>query len=176
MADLGAIGVKANLSGGGAIFNTANQTYSTNPTVIGYGRGIALGGPTSIYGDGTMGRHLQIGVTKNTNQGSPDAPSLELKYPGMWRFRWVVKPGSRSVSIKCKQVENLSPRPSMIVKANVNVGITTDLTSSAPSGTDWVTIGPITLTSTGTGVVWVELYNNIITQNSSVYFDHIVVT
>ena len=140
--------------------------------------GIHMGGPTSVRGDTSFGRHMQIGVVKNTTDGNPSSPSLSLLIPGMWRFRWVVKAGTRSISIYAKQNSTGSAfRPSLIVKANPNVGLNNDISGSAPAGSGWQTIGPVSFTSTGTDVVWVELWNNNLnTISQPALFDHIVAT
>lgn len=151
-----------------------------NPVSIGWQRGINLGGPTSINGDCPMGKHLQWGVTQSMSEGIPTPPSIMLTYPGMWRFKWPVQTGLRSISIKAKQVSDVSSsyRPSLVVKANKDVGLNADISSSAASGSSWMTIGPVTFTPTSKGVVWVELWNNDTISNRSAdsptYFDHIV--
>jgi hypothetical protein len=141
--------------------------------------------PTTMDGAGSFGRHMQTGVNKQTTDGSPSSPSLQLDYPGsMWRFRWVVKAGNRSISVLAKQNSTGSYRPSIIVKANSNVGINFDLSASAAAGGDWTKIGPISFNVSGSDVVWVELHNNnygVPNMNGSLasypaYFDHIVAT
>jgi len=140
-------------------------------------QGIFLGGPTSVEGDGTFGRHLQFGVTQSLSEGSPfsQTPSLQVSTPGFWRFRWSVVAGLRSVYVNAKQT-NSSQRPTIVVKANPVVGLNSDITVAAASGNDWVTIGPATFTATGYGMVWVELWNNCLTSLTPAYFDHIVTT
>jgi len=146
-------------------------------------QGINLGGPSSIVGDDSIGfRNLQVGIGKNITDGNPNSPCLEIAQPGMWRFRWVVKPGQRRISVLCKQVKSATgQRPTMILKRNTAVGLNSDITVTAPAGSGWVNIGPYTFTATGTGVVYVELRNNLFMnecplQESKALFDHIVVT
>jgi hypothetical protein len=94
---------------------------------------------------------------------------------GMWRFRWAVRVGVNNIQVNCKQEVNGSPRPSMIVKANPDVGLNSDTTASAGSSTGWVVIGPITVTATAVGPVWVELHNNYQgAWATPAFFDHIV--
>ena len=127
----------------------------------GYGRGISYNADNSnIDSGGTSTRQMQIGVGKNTTEGSPTAPSLQLDYPGMWRFRWVVKGSMKTVSVQANQNSTGSNRPSMVVKANPDVGLFFDISASAADGTGWATIGPLSVTPTGTGSLWVELWNN----------------
>jgi hypothetical protein len=138
-------------------------------------QGICLGGPSSIYGDGTFGRHLQVGVTQSLADGSPSVPSLQLNIPGFWRFRWSVTSGSHMVSLLAKQTDS-TQRPSVVVKANSIIGINNDVSGSAPAGSGWVTVGPVTVAPTGSGMIWVELWNNCQTINCPALFDHIVTT
>lgn len=145
---------------------------------VGQLQGISYSGTsTSIIGnDSTNGRHMQTGVRENTTDGSPAAPSLQLDFPGFWRFRWVVKAGTHSITVQTKQVANTAPFPSMIVKANPAVGLSSDLSASSAGGTGWTVIGPISFAFTGTGVVFVELHNNCLAYDSPALFDHIVIT
>jgi len=170
--------VKANRSGKGYDFKITNISLPFSASVVGFNQGINLGGPTSLIGDDSYGvRHLQYAITKNTTEGNPSAPCLELSHPGMWRFRWVIKPGTRRISIRTKQIRSVSnQRPSLTIKANSVVGLNSDLVVYAPSGTDWVDIGPVVFTATGTDMVWVEIRNNLQLFNSPAYFDHIVAT
>ena len=146
--------------------------------VVGYLKGISLGGPTSLLSDTTFGRHLQIGVRQDTVEGNPSAPCLALDFPGFWRFRWGVAAGSHTLSVLAKQVSNVTgKRPSIIVKANPDIGVSVDVSASAGGSAGWVTIGPVTVTPTSAGVLWVELWNNDTdTFDSPAFFDHRVTT
>lgn len=144
--------------------------------VVGALQGVSIGGMTSIHGD-TFDRHLKTGVRKELVEGSPSAPCLALDYPGFWRFRWTVKPGAHSVSVLVKQVANVAPYPSLIVKANADVGLLSDVTVSGSGGTGWSTAGPALATFSAEGSVWVELWNNCKSVfQSPAYFDHLVFT
>lgn len=153
------------------------KSPGTEDKTVGALQGIHLGGPTSLLGDGTFGRYLQSGVTQSLSEGSPfsQTPSLQLNHPGFWRFRWSVVAGVRSVYVNAKQITG-SLRPSVVVKANTAVGLPNDVSGSAGAGSDWVTIGPVSFTSTNTGMVWVELWNNCQTSLCPAWFDHIVTT
>lgn len=168
-----------------AIINKIGNAYTANVTnndsdigqqrSVAFTQGINLGGPIDLYRS-SFGRSLQVGITQSFTEGNPLVPSLQISYYGMWRFRWVVKTGTRSISINCKFPSLSTPRPSMNIKANPSIGIPSDIITYAPAGTGWVTIGPVSFVSTGTDVVWVELWNNVIMDNTSpCYFDHIVV-
>lgn len=65
------------------------------------------------------------------------------------------------MSIMVKQVENLTPYPTLTAKANPSIGVASDVVGTAPAGAGWKKIGPITVVATGPGVVWVELRNNL---------------
>lgn len=170
--------VKANLSGR-AFSPGGIPALPQSASVAGWNVGINLGGPTSNVGDDSYGvRNLQYGIRKSLTEGSPNSPCLELTQPTMWRFKWVVKPGQRMISIRTKQTKYVSAtqRPSITVKANTNVGLVADLVAYAPSGTDWVIIGPIIFTATGTDALTVEVRNNLEMTNESAFFDHIIAT
>jgi hypothetical protein len=106
---------------------------------------------------------MQLGVIQNTVDGYPSAPSIQLTIHGFWRFRWTVTPGARTISVQVKQAANSTPYPTIIVRKNASIGISADVTGTSPGGTGWVTIGPVTVTPSSEGVVWVELWNNLYT-------------
>jgi len=157
----------------GAIRSRGDAFYSS----IGALQGIQLGGPTSLNGDTTYGRHLQVGVLRNNSIGNPAQPSLQLDIPGMWRFRWGVIAGPRAIQINVMQVVNGTPRPTMIARKNTAVGLNADITVTAGSSTGWIVLGPITFTATAAGPVWVELHNNYYGAFATpAYWDHIIAT
>lgn len=131
---------------------------------------------TSYSGDAAQGRGFQSLISKNTTDGSPTSPCLSIDVPGMWRFRWVVKQGSRAAYVLAKQNSTGSVnRPSLIIRNNPVVGLMNDISGSAPDGNGWVAIGPVSFTATGTDVMWVELWNNnYVTYETPALFDHIV--
>ena len=165
----------------------AIKSGTSTQCVIGALKGIAFSGvPTSYLGDGTYGRHMQVGVTENFTDGNPSSPCLQLTYPGFWRFRWSVKPGVRSIYIQAKQPHYLSGSipyvsifyPStMVVKANSSVGLNNDISGSAIDTQSWNQIGPVSFTVNSSGPVWVELWNNNSNEyNTPALFDHIIAT
>ena len=175
--------VRAILTGRINNFTVNRKGNSHSGSVAGFPQGVSVGGPTSMAGDDTVNiKHLSINLTKNTSEGSPNSPCLEITQPGSWRFRWVVKPGQRRIAVRAKQIKAFpNMRPTMIIKRTPSVGLNSDVTVTAPEGTDWVLIGPYVFTATGTDVVFVELHNNLaMTENpvveSKAFFDHIVVT
>jgi len=149
------------------------SSYGSIGTVKGVQMGMAL---TSYTGDASLGKGFQSQISKSMNEGSPSTPCLSINVPGMWRFRWVVKTGARSIYVLAKQNSTGSVnRPSLIVKSNLNVGLQNDISGSAADGNNWISIGPVSFTSTGTDVVWVELWNNnYVTYETPALFDHIV--
>ena len=112
---------------------------------------------------------------KSETEGSPAPPCLKLGGYGTHHFRWAVSSGTRSISVKTKQAANLSPRPALVVRANTDIGVLADATAVAGSSTDWITVGPVTVVTSGTGGLWVELQNR---QSgwAACYFDAIAVT
>jgi len=93
-----------------------------------------------------------------------------------FRFRWTVKAGARTISVDVKQPLNQSPRPKLTIAANPALGINADVSASAPDGTDWVTIGPVSISPTADGAVWVYLSNELVGVCSPCWFDKIAVT
>lgn len=143
----------------------------------GYPQTVNMGGPTSPDGHGTFGRNLQCGVAENLVEGNPGAPCLELKFPGFWRFRWTVKTGTHTIQVLTKQPANVTPFPSMKVKSNTAIGVPSDIEQFGSGGSGWSVIGPITISPTSVGVVWVELWNNCkLVAGSSAFFDHLIFT
>lgn len=139
--------------------------------------GIWIGGPTGITGDTFYERHLRIGVIKDVTHGSPASPSLAIWEPGIWRFQWVLRLGTQTISVRVLQEVNASPRPTITVKANPSIGVNVDVVGTAGAGISWVTIGPVSVTSTGIGAVWVELANNYdLDFNCPAYFDFLQTT
>lgn len=124
------------------------------------------------------GSEYMVNSRKDLTEGNPSAPSLYMSSQGKWGFKWILNAGTRTISIDCKQPVNLSPRPTLTVLKDVSLGINSDMTGTATSGTGWVTIGPVTITPTATGVVWVELRNEYddVNENSPCYWDNIVIT
>lgn len=142
--------------------------------VVGALQGVCIGDLTSMQGD-TFDRHLQTGVREELVEGYPSPPCLALDYPGFWRFRWQVVPGTQTISVWTKQVSNVaSKRSTMIVKANPATGLAADVVGTAGAGTGWVKIGPLSATVSSAGVLYVELHNNDTdTFYSTAYFDSI---
>lgn len=150
--------LNANLSGPAFIVG-GDSGLSIDATAIG-ARGICIGGGVSSWeGTNTTERHYQIGAGYEGTEGSLSTPCLRLNYNGFWRWRWLVGAGSRSVTVYFKQVSNVAIRPSIILKANSAIGLAADVESFAASDIDW-TPATASFTSTGIGMVWVELHNN----------------
>lgn len=170
--------VKGNLSGRSSIvFQTFFGQEPSGSTIT--NRAISLGGPTSTYGNDSFGlRNYVNGLEKVDSDGSPNSPCLLLRWADtFWRFQWVVKTGQRRIAVRVKQLKTFTDqRPRMIIKASPTVGLTSDLQTIAPEGTDWVLIGPTIFTATGTGMVYVEIWNKLHYTDSPLYIDHIVVT
>jgi len=123
------------------------------------------------------GAAYTLGATRNNSEGNPSPPCLSIYYPGTChRFRWGVTAGSRSLTVDTKQVSNVTgKRPRIIVRANPAIGVNADVVGDAGSGTSWVTVGPINVTPSANGVLWVELWNmDTDTFDSPAFFDHIV--
>lgn len=143
--------------------------------IIGAIKGICLDcmtGPTFS----TLGQHLNFAVTKSVSQGTPSAPSLAIAGPTLWQFRWQIRVGTQTIRCAVLQASNTTPRPTMTIKANPDVGLNADVVGTAPGGTTWVTIGPLSVTASAVGVVLVQLSNNKVDSYDTAYFDLIVAT
>lgn len=177
--------VKSVVFGNNVLLGTGRATSGWTNTsqsikqwaVSSYTRGINMGGLLCVNGCST-GIPLTYAATQSMSEGSPSTPSIVLNYASMWRFKWSVVAGTRTISIRCKQTSNQSPRPSMIIEANPTIGVPIDIETFADPGIDWTTIGPVTITPTFTGAIFIKIKNNsndYITDTPT-YFDHIVVT
>jgi len=152
------------------------RALNISSSISSWNQGVSIGGPTSIRGDDSYVRSLQFGVTKSLAEGNPATPVLQLTQVSMWKFRWVVKPGQRRISVRTKQIRYYPGwRPTMTIKANPNVGLNSDAVITANDNVDWVIMQHV-FTATGTDVVFVELRNNLFIDGYPAYFDHIVVT
>ena len=114
---------------------------------------------------------------KDAGTGSP-APAMRLDGNYRFRFRWRVASGTRTVQCQVMQAANASPRPTIIVRANPSVGVNADVVATAGAGTGWVTAGPVTITPSSNGAVWVEIWNNLRWQagGAPLFIDNITVT
>ncbi len=116
-------------------------------------------GPRSVFRCMRVDGDYQICGGMELVEGSPSPPSLRMDALGKWTFRWLVQAEANSISALVKQAD-VTPRPSMVVKANPLIGVPLDLVAVAPAGSGWVTIGPITVTPSVKGGLRVELRNN----------------
>lgn len=124
----------------------------------------------------SVGESRQVFGARDDVEGNPATPCLRLDARGVWRFRWRVRAGSRSIQVNVKQAINLSPRPTLTVKANPAIGIAADVSATAGSSAGWIVLGPVAVTPTIDGATWVELRSNYDAQYLAApcYFDHIV--
>ena len=119
---------------------------------------------------------LALNAGRDDTEGSASAPSLQLPKGGVIRFRIPIAAGSRSVTIKAKQPSATLPRPSARLIANADIGLDADVSASAPAGSDWVLIGPLTFTATNKGGVMIELFAPWSGGESGCWFDSLTVT
>lgn len=182
------MGASGSLTGAGPTSSSLGGNRRGNSGIM---QGISFNDLSYTWGRNENGRPMQVGVSKEPVSGSLNDPCLKLEYPGFWRFRWAVKSGTRTVSVQARQNSTGSFRPSVVIRANPSIGVNTDVSGSAPDGNSWTTIGPLAISPTSVGYVWVELHNNntyyptvgYITNSSGsaetlrpVLFDHIVTT
>lgn len=98
----------------------------------------------------------RYGVMTDPDTGNA-APSLKVRgheYP----FRLAVKAGARTVSVDVLQPVATAQRPRLMVKANPDIGLTSDQTATAGAGTGWQTLS-VAFTATANGGVRVLLVN-----------------
>ena len=132
-------------------------------------------GVDSPVADCCSSRTYQYGAEYEAVEGSPAPPSLALKENGYWRFRWLVGTGNRSITVFVKQASNLSPRPTLKLRANAAVGLVADVVTTAASSVTWTAM-TAAFVCTGTGVIWVEMWNNTLQlPQDPAYFDRISV-
>lgn len=187
MANLGAIGRD------GVTGNQYRLKASQEPHKGGVGNGVALGGvgrdgvlnneyrlraalspgwnfvlyrPRFIGIGGGISDRLWFGQ-KNTTDGSPSQPCLEFTDANaLFRFRWIVQAGTRTLSISVANISGLTPYPTMTIRANAAIGVNSDAVGTAGSGTGWQTIGPLSVSPSSDGVLLVELYSGGINANN----------
>lgn len=118
-----------------------------------------------VIGGGVSDR--QYSGSKNTSDGSPSQPCLEMSdCNGLFRFRWAVKAGTRTLSIKVANITGLTPYPTVTIRANPVIGVNSDVVGTAGSGTGWQTIGPLSVSPSSEGVLLVELYSGGVNANN----------
>lgn len=119
-------------------------------------------------------------ATQSLSVGNPYPPSLELHGKTFHRFRWALTSGDHTIRVNALQAysSSASDRPSIYITQNQAIGITSSIEVFADTGSaGWTTIGPVPLTSTTKGGVWVELRSNCtVYHNNPCYFDTIVTT
>jgi len=140
------------------------------------GKGRVPGLRVINIGGGLPQSTLCFGAGRSNTEGNPATPSLQLRYPSVFKFRWAVRAGTRSIQVNVKQAINTSPRPQLIVRANPAIGVASDQSATAGSGTGWIVVGPVTVSPTTAGVLHVELVSNSTSESEAgCFFDHIVV-
>lgn len=120
---------------------------------------------------------VTFGAQRNNSEGDPAAPCLALPYPASFRFRLVLQPGNWVVGIYCKQAINLSPRPTLTVRKNTDIGVNSDVVATAPSGTSWVTLATASFNVTTLGATYCDLSSNTTAENAApCFWDHLTLT
>jgi len=94
---------------------------------------------------------------RDNAEGSPTTPCLRITGGGVIRIRIPVDAGSRSISVKAREISNVVPRPLLRVCENGEIGLLAALEATAPAGTGWVTVGPLTFTASAKGGVAIDL-------------------
>lgn len=119
---------------------------------------------------------LSVEARRDDTVGFSAPPSIYYPRGGFMRIRLAVSAGLRSVTIKAKQPATGIPRPTAKILANPSIGVNADVSATAPSGTDWVTIGPITFTPSTAGGVYLELFAPWSGFEGGCWFDNVSVS
>jgi hypothetical protein len=97
-----------------------------------------------------------VGV-RDESEGRGGPPCFRATVSGILRFRLAVMAGARSLEVWVKQPNPLLARPIMRVRRNTEIGLASDLSSTAPNGGGWVKVGPVSWVASVDGGVHVEL-------------------
>jgi hypothetical protein len=101
---------------------------------------------------------FNAGISKSPTEGSLSAPSLVMDRAQVFSVRWPVVSGSANTfSIKVKQPGCSTLPPRIVAKADASLGVNSDVVGTAAVGTGWLTIGPISVTPSVSGVIEVQL-------------------
>jgi hypothetical protein len=153
------------------------MAFTFSGTVESSGGLIAFRGVDGVV---LAGIPLAYDTFQDAADGNPAAPCLGMKSVAAYQFFWGVLAGARTISIYCKQTCNQTPRPTMTVLANPAIGVSASVQGTAPSGTGWVTVGPIAVSPSSSGVLTVVLNNWVtgryMSPQSPCLWDHIVTT
>lgn len=109
------------------------------------------------------------------HDGASDPPSLQMSY-GRWPIDWPVDPGLRTFQIQCKH-SGLVPVPRVVIQANPDLGVFSDVVAEAQNITDWHTISvSVYVLKRGVLKVWLEHRDPSINSHKWVRWDDIVVS
>lgn len=103
--------------------------------------------------------------------------SFRMDAAGTWSVEIPFPSGTNTIQVDVKQSVNVSPRPTLIVKANPDFGVNADVTGTAGSGAGFVTIGPLTVAPTSDAALTVILANNYDSQDGGApcYWTNLIV-
>lgn len=138
-------------------------------------------GPPGPANTRIMGELYLFGLSKDAVDGNPSPPCQKVLGPHRRAFLWPVAAGARTISVDVKYSPDngAGQRPRLVIRANSEVGLAADISTEAPSdaGGTWVTIGPVSVTPSGIGVLEVELQLDPALQTTQVTrWDNVVVT
>jgi hypothetical protein len=139
--------------------NIAGQKVKLTKATVQLGWTYVLYRPRMICIGGGISDRLWFG-SKNTTDGSASQPCLDFSdCNALFRFRWAVTTGTRTLSVKCANISGLTPYPTVTIRANKSIGVNSDVVGTAIAGTGWQTIGPLSVSPSSNGVLLVELYS-----------------
>lgn len=129
--------------------------------------------PVAFVHDGIPQRGL-ASSGKFEVDGASAPPSLVIRAPFTFiKLRIPVLVGTRTLSVKVRQVKPSSPRPKMVLRADGTV-VATPQSATAAAGSGWVPIS-ISFTALVDGAVDVELWNTTFAADTETFFDDLKV-
>lgn len=137
-------------------FTVANFGLPGSDSVL---RGMNFGTSQGPSGS-SFGPVMVYGFARDNAVGRTSPPSGFMPYVGYIFFEWSVNPGANTLTVSVLQPQNSAPFPTMVAKANSDIGLLADVTGTSPGSTDWSDIS-ITIVAVSAGAVDVELHNNL---------------
>lgn len=171
MADLGAIEIQsihAQAVRTGTLI-VGPSLVETSATAVGRLKKISTGGgPES---------DLVVGLGKNSVDGSPTAPSLDIDRRTYFEILWPVATGvENTFTVKVRQPVIATLQPQVTILADAGLGVNSDVVGVAAAVSGWTTIGPLSVNPTSAGVLVVRLENRSDDEDPRSQWDSVVVS
>lgn len=115
-------------------------------------------------------------IERDNGDGEEEPPSGLFRGQASHRVRWAVTAGEHTISVKVKCSISEAPYPVLRVYANPSIGVNANVEGVAIAGTDWQTIGPITVSPTSQGALLVEIETPTYRPDMQTRWDSLTVT